>query len=106
MFEKRGPIFLMKRKVHIRLLTILTVRGKMKKKSLKYRVFKALLQHSEYGPIEMAAHLNANYNSVRFIYSELCKDGFLKRNGRGRYSIQVPRILFDLYSEIEKLEKR
>ena len=96
---------LMKRKVHIALIYIF-IRGKMKKKSLKYRLFKAFLQHTEYGPMEMAAHLDANYNSVKVIYAQLCKNGFLKRERRGRYCPQVPRILFDLYSKIEKLEKR
>ena len=78
----------------------------MRKKSLMYRLFKALLQHPEYGPTEMASHLHANYNSVKVIYAKLCKEGFLKREKRGQYSLQVPNILFDLYSEIERLEER
>lgn len=95
----------MEKKSSYRYIGISLSERKMKKISLEYKLFKAFLQHPEYGPKEMAAYLNANYGSVTVIYARLCKDGLLKRDKRGQYSPQVPHILFDLYFRIEKLEK-
>ncbi len=72
--------------------------------SLRDRVFRELLLHPDYGPSEMAKHLNANYNSVKAVYGKLCAEGFLVREGRGKYTLNIPRMILDLYERLKRLE--
>ena len=72
--------------------------------SLRERVFRELLLHPDYGPSDMARRLKANYNSVKAIYGKLCEEGFLLREGRGKYVLNIPRMILDLYDRLRRLE--
>jgi len=72
--------------------------------SLRERVFRELLLHPDYGPRDMARHLRAKYSTVSVIYSKLCEDGFLVRESRGKYSLNIPRFILDLYDRLKRLE--
>lgn len=73
--------------------------------TLKESVFRAFLEDPKLGPSEVAAKLNANYNSVKAVFSQLCGEGLLVREGRGNYTPNVPRILLHLLDRIRALEK-
>jgi Mn-dependent DtxR family transcriptional regulator len=75
-------------------------------KTLKDLVFRTFLSHSNFGPKEMADHLQVNYNSVKAIYSKLSEEGLLERESRGNYSPNMAGILIHLIDRIETLEKR
>lgn len=75
------------------------------KRTLKEEVFRNLLTHLNYGPMEMANLLKANYGSVKDIYHKLCSEGLLTREKRGHYSLNIPGILLDLYNRLEQLER-
>jgi Mn-dependent DtxR family transcriptional regulator len=75
-------------------------------KPLKDLIFRTFLSHSNFGPKEMADHLQVNYNSVKAIYSKLSEEGLLERTSRGSYSPNMTGILLHLIDRIETLEKR
>ena len=72
------------------------------KKTLMDEVFKTLLLHPGYGSREMAEALKANYGSVKDIYSKLYREGLLTRESRGRYALNIPGILADIYTRLER----
>jgi len=73
--------------------------------TLRESVFKTFLLNPGLGPSEMAERLGANYNSVKAIFSKLCDEGLLTREGRGSYSPNVPGILLHLMGRVEALER-
>jgi Mn-dependent DtxR family transcriptional regulator len=73
--------------------------------TLKESVFRAFLEDPRSGPSEVAAKLNANYNSVKAVFSQLCGEGLLLREGKGTYTPNVPRILLHLLDRIRALER-
>lgn len=73
--------------------------------TLKELVFRAFLEDPKLGPSEVAAKLNANYNSVKAVFSQLCGEGLLIREGRGSYMPNVPKILLHLLDRIRALER-
>lgn len=72
--------------------------------TLQESVFRAFLENPNLGPSEMAEHLQANYNSVKAVFSNLCKEGLLDRKGRGNYAPNIPKILLYIIDRIEALE--
>ena len=62
------------------------------------------MENPDLGPSEMAQHLQANYNSVKAAFSNLCNDGLLDREGRGNYVPNVPKILLHIMDRIDALE--
>lgn len=75
-----------------------------KEYTLRESVFKTFLLNPTLGPSEMAGRLGANYNSVKAIFSKLCDEGLITREGRGSYSPNVSGILLHLMSRVETLE--
>ena len=74
--------------------------------SLKDRVFRSFLQDPTLGPEQMAAKLDAKYNSVKDAFAKLAKDGLLQRSGRGNYESNYAGIVIHLMNRIEELEKK
>jgi len=74
--------------------------------TLRDSVFRTFLDDPNLGPREMAEKLNANYNSVKAIYAQLCEDGLLNREGRGSYVPNVPKIIVYLMDRLEVLEEK
>ncbi len=74
--------------------------------SLKDRVFRSFLQDSTLGPEQMAAKLDAKYNSVKDAFAKLARDGLLQRSGRGNYEPNYAGIVIHLMERIEELEKK
>jgi hypothetical protein len=68
------------------------------------KVLRTFLENPDFGPSEMTEKLDANYNSVKAVYAKLYNDGLLKREGRGNYSPNLPRIVLQLMDRIELLE--
>lgn len=52
----------------------------------------------------MADHLEAKYNSVKAVFSKLCEEGLLRREGRGNYVPNTPGIFLYIMDKIESLE--
>jgi len=73
--------------------------------SLKDKVFHNFLKDPTVGPEQMAAKLDAKYNSVKDAFAKLAKDGLLKRSGRGNYEPNYAGIVIHLLDRIEALEK-
>jgi len=74
--------------------------------SLKDKVFRSFLQDPTLGPEQMAAKLDAKYNSVKDAFAKLARDGLLKRSGRGNYEPNYAGIVIHLMDKIEALEKQ
>jgi hypothetical protein len=52
----------------------------------------------------MTDHLEAKYNSVKAVFAKLCKEGLIRREGRGNYVPNTPGILLHIMDKIEGLE--
>ena len=74
--------------------------------SLKDRVFRSFLQDPTLGPEQMAAKLDAKYNSVKDAFAKLARDGLLQRSGRGNYEPNYAGIVIHLIDRIEVLEQK
>lgn len=74
--------------------------------SLKDRVFRSFLQDPTLGPEQMAAKLDAKYNSVKDAFAKLARDGLLQRSGRGNYEPNYAGIVIHLIDRIEALEQK
>ena len=74
--------------------------------SLKDKVFRSFLEDPSLGPEQMAAKLNAKYNSVKDAFAKLARDGLLQRSGRGNYEPNYAGIVIHLMGRIEALEKQ
>ncbi len=74
--------------------------------SLKDKVFRSFLQDPTLGPEQMAAKLDAKYNSVKDAFAKLARDGLLQRSGRGNYEPNYAGIVIHLLERIETLEKQ
>ena len=74
--------------------------------SLKDKVFRTFLQDQTLGPEQMAAKLDAKYNSVKDAFAKLARDGLLQRSGRGNYLPNYAAIVIHLMDRIEALEKQ
>jgi len=73
--------------------------------TLHETVFRTFLKDPSMGPSKMAGYLEANYNSVKAVFSKLYDEGLLDREGRGKYTPNVPQILLYLMDRIENLER-
>jgi len=73
--------------------------------TLRETVFRTFLANPNLGPKEMAAQLNAKYNSVKAVFAKLSEEGLLRREGRGSYAPNTPMILIYLMDRIEALER-
>jgi Mn-dependent DtxR family transcriptional regulator len=74
--------------------------------SLKDKVFRNFLQDPTLGPEQMAAKLDAKYNSVKDAFAKLARDELLQRSGRGNYEPNYAGIVIHLIERIEALEKK
>ncbi len=74
--------------------------------SLKDKVFRSFLQDPTLGPEQMAAKLDAKYNSVKDAFAKLAREGLLQRSGRGNYEPNYAGIVIHLMERIEALEKQ
>ena len=74
--------------------------------SLKDKVFRSFLADPTLSPEDMAAKLDAKYNSVKDAFAKLAKDDLLKRSGRGNYEPNYAGIVVHLMDRIEELEKK
>ena len=78
----------------------------LKLKGIKHVTLKALLEYPSRSAKEIAKGYNLNYGSVRDAISSLCREGLLKREGKGKYSPNWGFIILNIYSTIDDLQKR
>ncbi|MBD3204809.1 hypothetical protein GF319_00525 [Candidatus Bathyarchaeota archaeon] len=74
--------------------------------TLKDTIFREFLKNPDFGPSEMAEHLDANYNSVKAAFAKLAEEGLLDRPERGNYEPSFSGIVLNLISRIEELEMK
>ena len=74
--------------------------------SLKDKVFRSFLNDPTLGPEQMAAKLDAKYNSVKDAFAKLARDGLLQRSGRGNYEPNYAGIVIQIIDRIEALERQ
>jgi Mn-dependent DtxR family transcriptional regulator len=76
------------------------------KLSLKGTIFREFLKNQSLGPSEMAAKLEANYNSVKAAFAKLAEEGLLDRSSRGNYEPNLINIVLNLMDRLEVLENK
>jgi hypothetical protein len=74
--------------------------------TLKDAIFREFLKNPDFGPSEIAEHLEANHNSGKAAFSKLAEEGILDRPERGNYEPSFSGIVLNLIKRIEELEMK